>query len=203
MASGKSTLVDLLAAHFDHACAIPETFEDNPFLPLFLQDNARWGFACQLRYFYDYIRVFDERSAGGGYRYHFIDAGAWTNRLIHGAYMRGEGVITPEEHAFYDEMCAVIERAYPQPDPFAFIYLRLAPEICLQRLQGRGWAFQAPVSLDYLQTLHGYFERMAQTVPAPVLTLDSAALDFRVEADQQTVLRRIEGFFRSHERGDS
>src|SRR5438552_18329749 len=82
MASGKSTLAQVLGKRILDSCYIPEPHDQNPFLALYMHDQQRWGFTAQLRYFYDYVRTFEEASNHTARRYFFVDTGLWTNRLV-------------------------------------------------------------------------------------------------------------------------
>lgn len=182
IASGKSTLARRLAESLHNSCYIPEPFDKNPFLPLSLLDPSRWAFTNLVYYFWDYARIYSELTRDRDYRYHFIDAGIWTNSLIYGRYLAGEGIITKDEYAFYQTLCDTVLRVYPCPEPMAFIALNATPETSLERMQKRGWDFQtSTVQLPYLRTLARYHEEMKQIIAergVSVIEISSEALDY-------------------------
>lgn len=196
IASGKSTCAKLLAEHFPNACYVSEPHLENPFLPLYLKDKPRWGFTAQLRYFRDYALFFQQTLSQHAYDYHFVDAGIWTNQMVYIAYLRRERILTEDEYAFYQEMCATIQHAYAIPAASAFIFVEASPQTCLDRMHQRGWHYQvSAVDLAYIEALDAMIRDMKQTVEAtgvPALTLSSEALDFRTEADQAEVLARVQ-----------
>jgi deoxyadenosine/deoxycytidine kinase len=197
VASGKSTLTKLLAAEIPGSVAVRESFEQNPFLELFFQDQKRWAFTNAIRYFYDYVRVFAETSAGGEFEYHFIDAGAPTNRRVYGHHMFHEGLVTRAEHDFYETLCDLIERAYAYPMPDAYIFIESAPETCFQRMQARAWGYQRPITLEYLTGLRKYFYTflvMLQGQRIPVLKLDSETLDFTSPDGRAATVAQVRAF---------
>lgn len=196
--SGKSTLAALLAQAIPDSVLIPEVFDQNPFLIWYVADPPRWAFTNAVRYFYDYARVYRELNTGHNYAHCFIDAGGSTNRHIYGRYLLNEKVMTPEENAFYETLCKMIERQFDYPEPDAFIYAAASPETCFARMQARGWEYQTEhIMLDYLTVLRGYFESYRDTLRAqgvPLLELDSEKLDFMNAEGQREALARVQVF---------
>lgn len=180
--SGKSTLAQVLVQAIPDSVLIPEVFDQNPFLSRYVADPPRWAFANAVRYFYDYARVYREINTGRTYTHCFIDAGGSTNRHIYGRYLFEEKVLTPEENAFYETLCGLIERYFEYPEPDAFIYVRASPQTCFGRMLERGWDYQTKhIMLDYLTVLQTYFDAYRDTLRAqnvPLLELDSVALNF-------------------------
>ena len=184
IASGKTTLAQLLGAAIPDSCYVPEPYQDNPFLPLYLNDKPRWGFTAQLRYFHDYVQTFVECTADRSYQYCFVDTGLWTNRAVYARYLADEKLMTQDEYAFYIEMSNTILRADPIPEPSAYIFVQASPQICLERMRDRGWEYQVnAVELEYVESLHRYLQAMQASV-TPVLVLSSEAVDFRTEKDK-------------------
>lgn len=204
IASGKTTLTQLASSYFENACYIPEPYETNPFLPLYLQDQRRWGFTSAVHYFWDYTRKYAELTATANYHYCFVDAGTWTNRLVYGEYLYYEQVITADEHAFYLALCEVIEKAYNHPPPDGFVFVMASPQACWERMHQRGWTYQtATVQLAYIETLERYLETMRQTVEAkgiPTLIVCSEDTDYSRPEGQQEVLHQLEGFLQRCQR---
>ena len=183
IASGKTTLAKLLAEHIPGSVYVPEPYERNPFLPLYLQDQQRWAFTSTLRYYMDYVQVLSEqKTANPQGQYFFIDAGSWSNALLYARYAAGEGMMTPQEYAFYREACRVFDIAYPQPQPAAFIFISASPEICYQRMRGRGWGFQQNVvQVSYLMKLDEYLLEMKRSLlemGVKVLEISSEGIPF-------------------------
>lgn len=199
VASGKSTLCHLLAQHIPNAAEVPEDFEENSFLGLYLKDPPRWAFANATRYYYDYVRVFQERTAGQSYEWHFIDAGGATNRLVYGLYLLNEGVMTRDEYQFYDQLCDVLQRTYAYPDPDAYIFVRASPETCYARMVQRGWVIQSSVTPEYLTQLPKYFDALRVTVAQqgiPTYQISSEEFDFTSPQGATRALASVQEFLR-------
>ncbi len=204
IASGKTTFARMLTERYPDSCCVPEPYDRNPFLPLYLQDQRRWGFTAQLRYFWDYVQIFNQVTEGKRYRYHFIDAGIWTNRMVYGRYLYGEGIMSPDEYAFYETLCDTIQAVHHYPEPNAFVFLSAPEQICWERMRRRGWAYQvSAVELDYIGSLARYVEKMKQDIAArniPILEISSGELDYTTSEGQAEALRRVQRFLELYER---
>jgi deoxynucleoside kinase len=68
-----------------------------------------------------------------------------------------------------------------QSTPDLFIYLRAPPETVFARMQNRNREAEQGVSLQYLQKVHEYHEKLfitdAAQLPSPVLVLDTSAAE--------------------------
>ena len=178
---------------------MPEPHDQNPFLPLYLRDQARWGFTSTLYYYLGYARAAAEVTASTPRRYCFIDAGTWSNALLYAEYMRGEGVISGDEFDFYQELRLIIDQAYPRPAPAAFIFVHLSPSACYERMKRRGWSYQSPIAIEYIATLQGYLEKMRAAVcnmGIAVLDVSSEEIDFTQPHGQRTAVQQVERFLR-------
>lgn len=201
VASGKSTLTRFLADEIPDSDAIPESFEQNPFLEWNIQNPRRWAFTNAVRYFYDYVRVLYEMTAHSSYAHYFIDAGAPTNRYVYGSYMLAEGIVTQAEFDFYETLCGVIQAAFSYAPPDAFIFVETSPAHCFERMVARAqhetWAYQQPITLEYLTRLDGYiraFRGDLQSKNVPVLVLTNEGDDFRNPAQREALVETVKAF---------
>ncbi|NPV85724.1 MAG: deoxynucleoside kinase [Anaerolineae bacterium] len=200
IACGKTTLGRLLAEQIAQACFVPEPHDKNPFLPLYLCDQTRWGFTSTLYYYLGYARAAAEVSAKNPSRYCFIDAGTWSNALLYAEYLRGEEVISRDEFDFYQQLRLIIDQAYPRPAPTAFIFVHLAPSACYERMKRRGWSYQTPITIEYIEILQGYLEKMRAAVcemGIAVLDISSGEIDFTQPHGQRTAVQQVEHFLRT------
>src|SRR5258708_12707615 len=100
MASGKSTLAQLLGKRIPDSFYVSEPHEQNRFLALYMRDQQRWGFTAQLCYFYDYVRTFEEARNHAAPRYFFVDTAPWTNRQVYAKYLRDQHPMTADAYGF-------------------------------------------------------------------------------------------------------
>lgn len=201
IASGKSTLTRFLANEIPNSVAILESFDQNPFLEWNFKNPQRWAFTNAVRYFYDYVRILHDETASGAYTHHFIDAGAPTNRYVYGQHMLAESIVTRAEYDFYEILCGVIERAFAYTPPDAYIFVETSPETCFDRMTARAqhntWAYQQPISLDYLRGLVKYFHAFRDRVQEekiPWLVLRNETDDFQNPAKRSAVAAAVKVF---------
>lgn len=198
IASGKSTLAHLLGNTIPNSVTVPEDFAQNPFLPLYLKKRSRWAFTNAVRYYYDYARVYREKTVDRPLDYAFIDAGGATNRFIYGRYLLLEKIMTPREYAFYNQLCELIQAEFAYPDPTAFIFLESAPEKCFERMNKRGRKSQTTtLRLSYLVTIDHYihmFKTSLRHRHVRQLTLRRDELNFKSADGQQETLALIRPF---------
>jgi deoxyadenosine/deoxycytidine kinase len=199
MASGKSTLAQTITQCLNEkhipALYIPEPHLDNPFLPLYLEDQVRWGFTAQLRYYYDYARIFAETIGTVSDGYFIVDTGLWTNQWVYMKYLLDAGKVTADEAEFYQTLCDNIRHTYIVPEPSGYVFIEVTAEICWRRLHERGWDYQINgITRDYLDTLHGYFERMQQSVSdhTPTLLVSNEIQDFTKVENVASIIKWIE-----------
>lgn len=200
--SGKSTLTRLLNREIPNSVAIPEEFKHNPFLDRYVREPYRWAFTNAVRYFYDYARVYADKTTGKDPDYCFIDAGGATNRHVYGRMLLQEKYLTPAEDAFYDTLCDLIQRAFGYPDPDAYVFVRSTPRSCFARMKKRGWKYQTRhIPLRYLIKLDGYinaFRESVETQGIPVLELDSDACNFKTQRGRIEALERVHVLIRDY-----
>lgn len=201
IASGKSTLTRFLASEIPNSVAILESFDQNPFLEWNFQNPQRWAFTNAVRYFYDYIRVWRDATAAGAYAHYFIDAGASTNRHVYGQHMLAEGIVTRAEYDFYETLCGVIECAFAYSPPDAYIFVETSPETCFDRMTARAqhetWAYQQPISLEYLRGLVKYFHAFRDRVQEekiPWLVLRNETDDFQNPHKREAIANAVRVF---------
>jgi deoxyadenosine/deoxycytidine kinase len=202
IASGKTTLTQLASKRFENACYVAEPYEVNPFLPLYLQDQKRWGFTSATHYFWDYAREYAEIVAKANYDICFVDAGTWTNRLVYGEYLYHEGIISRDEYDFYDALCQMIEKTYQNPKPDGFVFVNASPQTCWARMHQRGWAYQtSAIQPSYIEKLDGYLNTMKQAIkPIPMMEISSEAIDFTTPEGAREAIRRLEAFLALYQR---
>ena len=143
IACGKSTLLkNLSKLGFD---VFQEPVSDWNFLPKFYDSPTRWCFALQIEILQSFSRIdcshkIMERSAFEAYK-------------IFATNSYKQGHLIKEEYDLIGEF----SKQHAKPDKF--VYIRLSPEQCYERLKIRSRGCEENVSLSYLANLHELYEK--------------------------------------------
>ncbi len=182
---GKTTLTRLLAERLG-AESLHEVVEENPFLPLFYQDPARWGFKVQVFFLlsrYKQLLSLAQPSlfARGVVADYLFDKDAiFASMNLAGA-----------EWALYHDLYRQLAPRIPTPD--LTIYLRAPLPVILERIRRRGRVFEKQMDPAYLARLNEHYEQHFATYPHPLWVLETQALDFaESEADRDWVVRQVQ-----------
>jgi deoxyadenosine/deoxycytidine kinase len=195
--AGKTTVAQALATALPDALLIPEPVDDNPFLPRYAVDRARWALACQTHYYFAYVRACEPLAARNP-TYAVIDAGAPTNTHVYGRYL--QSLVTPDEYALYQTLTTLIAERYAYPAPACIVSVEAPLQVCIARLQARGRGFElAGHTQEYLAALHSYTADMVAHYAAqgvPVVRVDAAAQDVRNGAVLAQVAEAVQNVLR-------
>lgn len=180
--SGKTTLcntIHRLRAAKSDCTILPEPVDKPTFrrlLGLFYQDPKRWAFAFQMH-------ALKER-----FNQHTLAAELVNNshsvvqdRSIYadgcfGITAHELGNMSLEEWEIYAETFAALKRFLRYPD--VVVYLRVAPEICKERMDRRKRPEEEGVPLDYLKKLHDQHEKFIDEMSryTRVLVVDTSPI---------------------------
>ncbi len=149
--AGKTSLARKLAAHLGSALLL-ERPEDNPFLPRFYQDSARYALPTQLFFLFqrsDQLRELQQRDLAGGRTVadFLLDKDA-----LFAALNLGE-----EEHRLYHRIHARLAPRAPAPD--LVIYLQAKPETLMERVRKRGLDMERRITEAYLARVADSYAR--------------------------------------------
>lgn len=178
---GKTTLTRLLARQL-RAVEMLEVVEENPFLHHFYQDIRAFAFQTQIFFFLSRYRqqaaLREERGRGRSVVSDYMFA---KDRLF--ARMN----LDEHEWDLYERLYALIAPMTVQPD--LVIYLTAELPTLLRRIAHRDRAFERAIEPAYLDRLRGEYERFfADYGEAPLLTVDTEAVDIYREADLLEIL---------------
>ncbi len=169
---GKTTLARLLQPRFA-AELLLEAFEENPFLPKFYQDPARYAFQTQIffllsRYRQQTLHVPRWLKAGRSILadYTFAKDALFARLTLEGA-----------EWEMYERVHEALAEKLPTQD--LIVYLRASPATLMQRIALRDRPYERTMSRAYIEALHAAYEAHFAALRTPrVLVFDGDALDF-------------------------
>ncbi|MBN1483601.1 MAG: deoxynucleoside kinase [Chloroflexia bacterium] len=182
---GKTTLSRLLQPHFE-AELLLEIVEENPFLPRFYQDQARYAFQTQMffllsRYRQQRITVPEALQQSSLISDYLLDK----DRIF--AQLTLEG----DEWWMYQRLYEILDERLVRPT--LVVYLRAGLDVLMGRIAMRDRSFERSMPRDYIERLRlTYEDFFGGYDAAPLLSIDTNALDYvHKPQDLQTVLGAV------------
>ncbi len=184
--AGKTSLANKIATDFN-AKLILERFSDNPFLPKFYEDAARYAFPLEMSFLADrYQQLVDDITQFDLFKESVIADYDVNKSLIFASITLPE-----EEYALYKKLYQVMHKDLPKPD--MYIYLYQNTERLLQNIKKRGRKYELGIEGDYLQKLNtGYLEFIKNQHSDNIKIIDISEMDFlKNRADYLKILKEI------------
>ena len=178
---GKTSLTRRLAASLG-AAALYEGAADNPFLPQYYADPKRYALATQLHFLCQRTQQLQPHTQTDLFAPRLVaDFMFDKDRLF------AKIALDTHEYDLYDE---IFKRFAPQvPTPDLVIYLA-APRAALRaRIERRGIDYEQAIDDSYLQRLCDEYDTFFHHYQAaPVLIVDTTAVNFLEQSEQYTAL---------------
>ena len=185
--AGKTTLAHKIADDFN-AKKILERFADNPFLPKFYKDQARYAFPLEMSFLADrYQQISDDLAQLDLFK-DFIIA----DYHIFKSLIFAKVTVTEDEFRLYRKLFEIIYKEIPKPD--LYIYLYQNTERLLQNIKKRGRSYEQEIPSEYLDKINqGYFDFIKTHPELNILVLDVSDRDFvRNQSDYIFILEEID-----------
>jgi len=184
--AGKTTLAHKIADDFN-AKMVLERFADNPFLPKFYKDQARYAFPLEMSFLADrYQQISDDLAQLDLFK-DFIVA----DYHIFKSLIFAKVTVTEDEFRLYRKLFEIIYKEIPKPD--LYIYLYQNTNRLLQNIKKRGRSYEQEIPADYLEKINkGYFDFIKTHPELNILVLDVSDLDFvKNQVDYIYILEQI------------
>ena len=167
--AGKSTLAQSLADYLGYD-SYNEPVDDNPYLDDFYADMNRWGAMMQIHLLFRRFEQHQQivwKKVKGAVQDRTIYEDTIFARMLHEA-----GFIDQRDYETYLGHFNVMKRFLVYPD--VLIYLRVTPDVSMQRIQERGRDAEGGITLKYMKKLHQGYENFIAKMDhyTRVLTLD-------------------------------
>lgn len=205
--AGKSTFLKMLERHLPiilttEPCDEWQNVQGENLLQAYYQDPSKWAAIFQMYASMTRIRKQQHQALQCGL-VQIMERSWFSDRFCFGSMLYDKHCIDDLSWNIYCQMWDWQCKQTQQP--LAFIYLRVMPEQCYQRMRNRSRGEETGVSLQYLQALHECHENLLVRKSAtdfmknmPVLVLDGS-LNFKDdEAVQRTFVRQILDFLKIH-----
>ena len=182
---GKTTLVRRISERM-RARVVLEVVEENPFLPKFYQDRARFAFQTQVFFL---MSRFPQQQA-------LLQADLFTPNIIADYHLLKDRIfarltLEDEELALYERVYKSLEEQVLKPD--VLIYLHAPIPVLLDRIRQRDRPFERNFDETYLTDLaKAYQVFFAHYSGTPLLTLDNSEMNYADDGPEAvSVMDRI------------
>lgn len=184
--AGKTSLATQMANDFN-AKLILERFKDNPFLPKFYKDPARYSFPLEMSFLADrYQQLLDDIKQFDLFKEIVIaDYDAYKSLIF------AKVTLSEEEFELYKKLFHLMHKELPKPDVYVYLYQNT--ERLLQNIKKRGRAYEQSIEAEYLQKINeGYLEFIKNQHDERIKIIDISEMDFvKNRKDYLSVLRQI------------
>ena len=170
--AGKTTLATKLAAHAN-ARLILEQFADNPFLPKFYEEPAKYAFPLELSFLAErYHQLKELLAAKDLFRPVTISDYFIDKSLIFARATLGE-----DEFTLYSRLFQIIQASLPRPDLLVYLYVDV--QRAQLNIKKRGREYEQNIPSDYLEKIQsGYLEHFKKLPDMRIVIIDATGLDF-------------------------
>jgi deoxyadenosine/deoxycytidine kinase len=178
--AGKTTLASMIAKEHN-AKLILERFADNPFLPKFYSDPARFSFPLELSFLADRYRQLKEELVEQDLFRSFTVADYYFMKSL----VFASSTLEKDEFSLYRQIFYIIYGSLPKPD--LYVYLHVPPERLLLNIAMRGREYEKSITAEYLSGIQeSYFTFFRQNPENRYLILEINDLDFVLRPEDYT-----------------
>jgi len=186
--SGKTTLTELLAKHFNWEPHY-ESVDDNPYLHSFYEDMQRWSFNLQIYFLNNrFKQVVQIRKSG---KTVVQDRTIYEDAYIFAPNLHSMNLMSTRDFDNYLSLFELISSLIQPPD--LLIYLRATVPTLVKQIQKRGREYESAIRLDYLKNLNERYEEWIDGYAhGKLLIIDVDHVDFPENPeDLGTVIERV------------
>jgi len=186
--AGKTTLATMISEEFN-ARLVLERFAENPFLPRFYEDPARFAFPVELSFLAERYRQLKDEIVEQDLFKSFTVADYYFMKSL----IFASSTLERDEFSLYRQIFHIIYSSLPKPD--LYVYLHVTPERLLENIALRGREYEKTITTSYLADIQeNYFNFFRQNAENKYLILDVNSLDFvRNKSDYRLLVDTIFG----------
>ena len=183
--AGKTTLSTALANHLN-ARLILEEFTDNPFLPGFYENPARYAFPVELFFMTERHKQLQDLLTQQSLFQEKIIADYFFGKTLLFAGHNLEGA----EFRLFNQMFKILSNSFPNPDLMIFLHRPI--EELIKNIDLRGREMEKGISEDYLRKVqNSYFNYFKTSPDFPIIILDVGDEDLMKEENFDKILELI------------
>ncbi|MFT5102634.1 MAG: deoxyguanosine kinase [Candidatus Latescibacterota bacterium] len=170
--AGKTSLATQIATDFN-AKLILERFKDNPFLPKFYDDQARYAFPLEMSFLADrYQQLLEDITQFDLFKDCVVaDYEAYKSLIF------AKVTLADEEFNLYKKLFHLMHKELPSPDVYVYLYQNT--DRLLENIKKRGRGFEKGIEASYLQKINdGYLEFIKTQNNINIKMIDISEMDF-------------------------
>ncbi|MCM4169505.1 Thymidylate kinase [Arenibacter antarcticus] len=187
--AGKTTLATMIGQDYN-AKLVLERFADNPFLPKFYEDQARFAFPLEMSFLADrYQQFMDDTSQYDLFKNFMI-----SDYDIHKSLIFAKVTLQEEEFKLYRKLFTMMYKEAQRPRMFVYLYQNT--ERLLQNIKQRGRSYEQNIEPSYLEKINkGYLDYIKSFPEQNNLLIDISEMDFiENTADYEQILSKIQTY---------
>jgi 2-amino-4-hydroxy-6-hydroxymethyldihydropteridine pyrophosphokinase len=185
--AGKTTLSTMIAHDFN-AKLILERFADNPFLPKFYEDQARYAFPLEMSFLADrYQQFMDDTSQFDLFKNFMV-----SDYDIFKSLIFAKVTLQREEYNLYRKVFNFMYKEVKKPEIYLYLYQNT--ERLLANIKKRGRDYEQNIDPEYLEKINrGYLDFIKSHQDQNSLIIDISEMDFvQNPEDYETILQKLE-----------
>lgn len=184
--AGKTSLVTQMMVDFN-AKILLERFQENPFLPKFYDDPARYAFPLEMSFLADRYQQLVENITQLDLFKELVIA----DYDLYKSIIFAKITLSEEEFNLYKKMFHLMHKELPKPD--LYVYLHQTTPQLLENIQKRGRSYEKSIEEEYLMKINeGYIEYIKNQHTGNIKIVDMTGRDFvNNRKDYLSVLKQI------------
>ncbi len=185
--AGKTTLAKMIAKDFN-AKLVLERFADNPFLPKFYEDQARYAFPLEMSFLADRYQQFSDDTSQFDLFKNFMVS----DYDIFKSLIFAKITLQNEEFALYRKLFNFMYKEVKKPG--LYVYLFQDTKRLMENIKARGRAYEQKIEASYLDKINrGYLDFIKGHPQQKSLIINLEELDFvQKKADYEAILETME-----------
>ncbi|MEM9361187.1 MAG: 2-amino-4-hydroxy-6-hydroxymethyldihydropteridine diphosphokinase [Bacteroidota bacterium] len=185
--AGKTTLSKMIAQDFN-AKLVLERFADNPFLPKFYEDQARYAFPLEMSFLADRYQQFTDDTT----QFDLFKSFMVSDYDIFKSLIFAKITLQDEEFNLYRKVFNFMYKEVKKPDIYLYLYQNT--ERLLDNIKKRGRSYEQDIPFDYLQKINrGYMDFIKGHPQQNSIILDLSDLDFvSNQSHYESILEQLE-----------
>ncbi|MFP9118330.1 2-amino-4-hydroxy-6-hydroxymethyldihydropteridine diphosphokinase [Flavobacterium sp. RNTU_13] len=170
--AGKTSLASKMSEDFNGKLVL-ERFADNPFLPLFYEDQGRYAFSLEMSFLADrYQQITDDLS-----QFNLFSDFVVADYHIFKSLIFSKVTLSEDEYRLYRRLFDIMYKELPKPGLYVYLYQN-TPRL-LEHIRKRGRDYEQDISTEYLENINrGYLDYIKSVQGLNVLVIDVTDRDF-------------------------